>query len=169
MKEEKRTAKASKRYIEQKAKAMRQVEVQFKKDQKHQAKEESKARKKELRRHISQGKIYYSYQQYEEAIKEFENALAIDPQYRKAIKHIRKCQKRIEKQNRKELQLAREEIQWREEVEAQREQDNRQREQERLEQVKELYEKGKTYFDQGLYTEAISCFEKVIKLGGEAP
>ncbi len=42
-----------------------------------------------------------------------------------------------------------------------------QQEQKDLQQIIELYEQGKAYLEQGLYSEAIACFDKVIELGGE--
>ncbi|MBN3038625.1 MAG: tetratricopeptide repeat protein [Candidatus Omnitrophica bacterium] len=42
-----------------------------------------------------------------------------------------------------------------------------QKEQKDLQEIIDLYEQGKAYLQQGLYSEAMNCFDKVIELGGE--
>jgi len=128
-----------------------------------QLKAEKREVRKKLRRHLAQGRVHYYRKQYEQAIEDFSQALLIDPEYLSAEKYIYKCQKGIERQEQRKLQAEEKAAAGLKKTTAELVE---KKEKEELEEIEQLYEKGKTYFRRGLYSEAITYFEKVIELGG---
>ncbi|MFC1632088.1 tetratricopeptide repeat protein, partial [Candidatus Omnitrophota bacterium] len=104
--------------------------------------------------HLSEGKFYYGEKNYQKAKQEFTNALELDYKHREARKYLRRIEKAL-KDGKSGPREKRRSVSSRE---------TRELEQKRLKDIKDFYEKGKFYFGQGLYQEAVVCFEKVIEL-----
>jgi len=142
--------------LKKEAEAKRQEETSQKEAQKRQ-------KQKQQRLHFAQGKVNYYRHNYIKAIEEFEQALIIDPNYGPAGEYILKCQEAIEEEKEKQLEFREKEaIQLQKTAKLIKEEE----EQEKLEKIKDFYSKGKRYFRQGLYSDAINCFERVIELEG---
>ncbi len=139
-----REEKARKRAEE---KAIKAITEKVGKKAEFKARELAKVRERGIETYLSKGESYYRANQFAEATKEFEEVLTLDPENKRAKDYLARTEE--------------DEEAW---LLARAEAEEEKRERGRKERISEHIDKGMEYCKQGLFSEAIAEWERVMPL-----